>query len=168
MDSSANNTDHAKKVPLSKGFQLVLVSGILHGEIKLAPCLDELQPDHLTVRGLPIIWQEIQKSFRETGGLPSWRLAKERIYGVIKDPGERNYYYRVLRKCRRAVSDSEVHYILRHVHNFASLQRVAVAFRDALPLFERGDLVGVRNTLGSALNGTTRDLRGGIKYFSTI
>src|SRR5207237_7745791 len=80
----------------------------------------------------------------------------------------RNYYYRVLRKCRRAVSDSEVHYILRHVHNFASLQRVAVAFRDALPLFERGDLVGVRNTLGSALNGTTRDLRGGIKYFSTI
>lgn len=142
------NTD---RVPLSPSFQHRMISGLLKGDLRLISCLDILEPEHLPAAGLPTIWSEIKKFYQESGKLPSWNIIKERVYSTVDDTSERNYFYRILRKCRRILSDAEVDYILKNVQDFGSLHRLAIAYRDSLSLFERGDLHGVREHLGKAL-----------------
>src|SRR5262245_19791479 len=155
------------KVPLSPGFQYRLISAVFQGDGRITESFTILKPEHFSAAGLTEVWRTCLDAYKEHAALPSFNIVKERIYSRTPDRDERQYYYRILRKCRQLVSDQDIQYILRHVQDFAQLQTLAAAYRDSLQLFERGDLVGVRDRLSKALLHHTSGA-GDMHYFTEV
>jgi len=156
------------KVPLSRTFQYVFLTAVLESDARLLPYISELAPDHFSAPGVTSLWSHLLEYFRAEGAAPTWGVLRERVYATVKDPDERRFYYRVLRKCKKKLKEREVKYVYDHIRDYVGLQRLAVAFRDSLPHFERGNLAGVRGLLEPALSQGVSDGRLGVSYFGTV
>jgi len=164
---SSSLTSDLTRVPLSAGFQQRMISGLLKRDPRLIACIDILDPEHFSAAGLPIVWATLKQYYLTIRVLPTWNIVKEQIYKEYSDADERKYFYRILRKCRHTLADEEVDFILRNVTSFGQLQKLANAYREALPMFERGDLQSVQEHLGRALlDGDTPQVD--VRYFSTV
>jgi replicative DNA helicase len=155
------------KVPLSPGFQYRLISSVFSGDGRITESLSILKPEHFSAAGLSEVWRDCLSVYKEHSSLPTFNIVKERMYSRTPDRDERQYYYRILRKCRQKVGDQEVTYIVRNIQDFAQLQTLAAAYRDSLQLFERGDLNGVRDRLSKALLHHTTSA-GDLHYFTEV
>lgn len=141
----------ANKVDLSSAYQLRLVSGVLSSDPRLVPVLDLIAPEHFSVPGITQVWETIIETTRACGHVPTRELLREALWRKYREPSERAFFTDFLKKCQRKLRDVEIVYLVQHAREFADLQRLIIACRDAIPHIERRDLTKAQEVLGRAL-----------------
>jgi hypothetical protein len=142
------------QMDLSADFQLKLAAAVLSGDPRMVPTLDLVAPEHFSLPGLSIIWEHIRRIAQDCGHVPTRKLLREELWrSAAREPSEREFFLALLKKTRRIVPEVEVAYLIKHVQEFAHMQQILIAYRDAIPFIERRDLKAVEEVLGKALQG---------------